>query len=108
MKDSIHGPSCPWHGVNMEDDIAVDEMDGTPCTCRAQVKQDYTIRLEFPNGDGRSWPIKDNYFDRRWHGLGLKVHKAIIDHDKECEFSLDDDIAAEEAMEGEYFEEQES
>ncbi len=31
--DNPHQPMCPWHGVDMNDDNQVDQMDGTPCLC---------------------------------------------------------------------------
>ncbi len=72
------------------DDIEAEEQMEAEHFERAMVPQDYTLRLEFPNGEGRNWPIKDCYFDRRWHGLGLKVRKTIMDHDRDCAFALEE------------------
>ena len=29
-----HSINCPWHGVDMDNDLACDQMDDTPCNCK--------------------------------------------------------------------------
>lgn len=67
------------------------------------ITQDYQITLRYPGGATKRWPLKDCYFDRRWAKIGREVAAEIRQTDREMAFSLDDDIAAEEAMEAEWF-----
>jgi hypothetical protein len=37
-----HGAHCPWHGVDLDNDYALDMMDDTPCSCSARL-EDYQL-----------------------------------------------------------------
>jgi len=71
------------------------------------VKQYYHVILQSGDGEIRRWQVTNNYFKRRMEVINREMQAAIRQHDKDNQFSMEDpvdDIAAEEAMEAEFFE----